>query len=150
MMVAVTALPEAHELVEGVINVRGRTVPVINLARRLELREPPYDLGTRMVLVSLGDRSMAIPVDEVQGVTDVPESSISLPSNLGRHSELLNGIAEMGEEQLLILDPTALFTDEILFRFPEWEEVLSEEASNGSPASAAPVSAPTSSAEAEE
>jgi purine-binding chemotaxis protein CheW len=134
-MVAVTPLPEAHDLVEGVINVRGKTVPVINLSRRLEVREPPYELATRLVIVNFGERSMAVPVHGVEGVREIPEEAISLPTNLGSQTDLLSGVAELDAEQVLVLEPTALFTDDIMFKFPEWDDIFAE----GEPVAPAPV-----------
>ncbi|HVF53495.1 MAG TPA: chemotaxis protein CheW [Actinomycetota bacterium] len=116
-MVAVTPLPEASEIVDGVINVRGKTVPVVNLSRRLGLPPPPYDPDTHLLLLNHGEQLMAVPVDDVLGVRTLPSASLILPANVGPHSELLTGVAEMGEESLLVLDPVALFTEETLHHF---------------------------------
>lgn len=121
-MVAVTPLPEGSELVEGVINLRGKTVPVVNLARRLGLRSPAYHPDTQLVVLTHGEGYMVIPVDGVETVREVPAESLVLPENAGPHSELLTGVAELGEEQLVVLDPVALFTEETMFYFDPGEE----------------------------
>ncbi len=120
-MVAVTPLPEGSELVEGVINLRGKTVPVVNLARRLGLRSPAYHPDTQLVVLTHGPGYMVIPVDGVEMVREVPSESLVLPENAGPHSELLTGVAELGGEQLVVLDPVALFTEETMFYFDPGE-----------------------------
>ncbi len=125
-LVAVTPLPEASDLVEGVINLRGVTVPVVNLARRLGLRSPAYHPDTSLVILTHGEGLMAVPVDTVEEVRNVPSDSIVLPQNAGHHSELLTGIAEMGEDHLLVLDPVALFTEDTMFYFEPGDAGSSE------------------------
>ncbi len=130
-LVAITPLPESSDIVEGVINLRGQTIPVVNLAQRLGLRSPAYHPDTSLVILTHGEGFMAVPVESVNEVRDVPSESIVLPQNAGQHSELLTGVAEMGEEHLIVLDPVALFTEDTMFYFDPGDSGASEEAVPG-------------------
>lgn len=120
-MVAITPLPEAPAVMDGVINLRGRTVPVVSLSRRLGLPPPPYDPESYLLVVGNGRQMLAIPVDEVLDVRPVPEVSLVIPQVAGAEPELLAGVAELGEDQLLVLDPDALFTLETLLAIQKAE-----------------------------
>jgi purine-binding chemotaxis protein CheW len=66
--VSILPLPNAPEAVEGVINVRGTLVPVLDLRRRLRLPAKPVALSDHLVLVRAGDREVAVRVDRAIAV----------------------------------------------------------------------------------
>lgn len=109
-MVAITPVPRADPLVEGVINLRGQMVPIIDLRKYLNFEAPSYGLHTPIILVMLKALAVGLIVDEVIDVSDVPVSRISTPStflpNGLSDAPILEGIAriEQGSAMLLNLE----------------------------------------------
>src|SRR5512135_2832507 len=67
-----TGLPDAPEFIDGVINLRGSVIPVLNLHKRFRLPEPESGRKTRLLTVSIAGQLFALVVDEVTEVTTVP------------------------------------------------------------------------------
>jgi purine-binding chemotaxis protein CheW len=107
-MVTILPLPKAEPPVEGVINVRGKMTPVLDLRRLLRLPVMPYGLHTPILLVSLQNQMTGLIVDEVINVHAVPAQQIAKPSDfLPAHlGELpaLKGIAQIAEGAAMLLD----------------------------------------------
>ena len=74
-MVAVTRAPKAPSYVEGMVNLRGRVIPVIDLRKRCDLRLKPYDLNTQLLIARTNQHAMALMVDVVSEVLTMPASS---------------------------------------------------------------------------
>ena len=76
-LMQVQRVPEGPDYLLGLMNLRGEAVPVLDLARRLNLpAAAPYSLDTPVVLVSLGTLRAGLVVDEVQGVRAVPRAAL--------------------------------------------------------------------------
>ena len=103
-MVAITPMPEASEVVEGVINVRGKVIPVVDVRRRFGLPPKPYDLNTRLLITRWDGRMMALIVDVVSEVLAMPTSNIEPPSEIAPQMERLSAVGKLGDRLLLILD----------------------------------------------
>jgi chemotaxis signal transduction protein len=107
-MVTITPIPHVGSPVEGVINVRGEPVPVINLRRHFGLSEIPLGLHTPVVLVQSGKQTFGLIVDEVTDVISLSHDGISnvadmLPEGMAE-SPILSGIAQIEHETVLLLD----------------------------------------------
>ncbi len=74
-----TGLPDAPDFIDGVINLRGAVIPVLNMHRRFRLPEPETDRDTRLLIVALAGQVFAVAVDEVTEVTTVPVSDLRPP-----------------------------------------------------------------------
>ncbi len=66
--VAITSIPDLHEVFFGVIDYHGEVIPVVNLRKRFLMREKPLSVNDRFVIVFTERRSLALAVDEVEGV----------------------------------------------------------------------------------
>ena len=112
-MVTVTPLLQLDRTVEGVINVQGKAVPVVDMRRHLGLAEARYDRYTPILLIHSGECIVGLVVDEILDVRSLPlEAFIPppevLPKDLGR--PLLSGIWSRSPVTLtLFLDPAYLF-----------------------------------------
>lgn len=98
-MVTIGPLPQVSEVVEGLINVRGESVVVVNLRRQLGLPEIAFDLNTPILLVRVNEHVVGLIVDEVVDVLefsldDAVQSSEILPDGLGEIAVLLGVIQE--------------------------------------------------------
>ncbi len=107
-MVAVSALPQSPAGVRGAVNVHGEIVPVLDLDVRLG--RPPHDPGVdgRLVLARTSRRRVALPVDEVLGVLEVPAGAVAPPPDA--MPAPVAGIAALPDGLLVIYDLDAFLT----------------------------------------
>ncbi len=105
-MQSVTRVPGAPSFVEGVINLRGRVVPVVDLRKRLELSLAEQTQESRIVVVDIGGRDVGVIVDAVTEVLRVPLSVIDPPSSMitNSDSDYLKGIAKLESKLIILLD----------------------------------------------
>ena len=101
-----TPMPKAPAFVEGVLDVRGSLVPVVDLRKRFELHEVPYDDDTRIILVDFQGERLGLIVDEVVGQLEIAIKS------LGRYLKSIRGfggVTILGDGRIcLILDFSSL------------------------------------------
>ena len=102
----VTRVPRAPSFVEGVINLRGKVIPVVDLRRRFGLPTAEHTRATRIVVVEIGDQVVGIIVDSVSEVLRINSSTVEPPSPVvaGIDSEYLHGIAKLPERLVILLD----------------------------------------------
>ena len=102
LKVKVTPLPKTPQFVEGVVNLRGEVIPVIDLRKRFDL-PVVEDKENRIIIVEVGSNVIGLIVDAVK---EVLRSKIqSPPSGLtGASSKLIKGIGNLGERLLIILN----------------------------------------------
>lgn len=103
---ALTAVPRANRVVEGLINLRGQIVTAVDLRRRLEMPERPDDTPGMNVVVRTGDGALSLLVDEIGDVVHVDESTFETPPDTleGVARELIVGAYKLEARLLLILD----------------------------------------------
>lgn len=105
-LVDITRVPRAPSFVDGVINLRGRITPIVNLRRRFgfEPKEPGPE--TRIVIAELEGYPIGIIVDEVTDVLGIPVKNIDPTPELVTtevSKEYLKGVGKVGEKRLIIL-----------------------------------------------
>lgn len=111
-MVAVTRAPKAPMYVEGMINLRGRVIPVVSLRRRCGLLDKVYDLNTQLLIARADGRMMALMVDVVSEVLSIPADCVEPPDQIGADMEHLLAVGKLGDRLILILDPRTLLSDD--------------------------------------
>ncbi|MGA1823969.1 MAG: chemotaxis protein CheW [bacterium] len=112
----ITEVPDMPDFVKGVINLRGKVIPVIDVRTRFSLEPRDYDDRTCIMVVNINDVSIGLVVDTVSEVTDIPESHIEPPPKTGRgvKSRYIKGMGKVGEEVKILLDVNKfLFEDEL-------------------------------------
>jgi purine-binding chemotaxis protein CheW len=130
-MVAITALPEMPPAVQGVINQRGRIVPVLDMRLRLGLSFRPYRLRTPMIVVEANNRPLALVVDQVAAVLTLEPADLELADSLylvGNEGLGGAGLAKVDGRLVPILSVTTLlhFDDHsrlLVATYPEKEEI---------------------------
>ena len=102
----ITEVPRAPQFVEGVINLRGKVIPVIDLRRRFGLTEGEHSRTSRIVVVDVGEHTIGIVVDGVSEVLRIPRSTVEPPSPLVTtvDSGYLRGIAKLEDRLIILLD----------------------------------------------
>jgi purine-binding chemotaxis protein CheW len=104
--VTIHPLPGAPEIVSGVINVRGRIVPVVDLRKRLGLPSRPLRASDHLVLVRLDDQRLAFVVDRALGL----ESAAVGEVQSGIAPSPSSGVAKLAEGLALLCDPGSILT----------------------------------------
>ncbi len=104
-------VPNTPDFIEGVINLRGNVIPVINLKKRFNI--PGQDLAenARTVIVNLRDKQVAFIVDDASEVLAIDEADIQEPPEIiaGVDRKYITGIGKSGDRLLVILDLDLLF-----------------------------------------
>ena len=105
-MVEITRVPQAPHYVEGVINLRGKVIPIVDLRKRFNLEVKEYDKNTRIVVVDIGGNIMGMVVDSVSEVLRLPISTIEPPPEIaaGVNSDYIKGVAKLEDRLLIFLD----------------------------------------------
>lgn len=113
-MQPITFMPNTTGYVKGVINLRGKVVPVIDMRLRFKKEERPYDTRTSIVIVEDGEMTVGLIVDTVKDVRDVSIDQINKsPKSKGQNSSGKNfvcGIMTLDGESAMLLDTTKVLT----------------------------------------
>lgn len=108
----VTKVPGTPFFVEGVINLRGKIVPVIDLRKKLNLDVVEQTAESRIVVVDVVNGQVGVIVDAVTEVLRIPVSSIESSTFIvaGNGSNHMNGIAKIGDKMIVLLDLSAMLS----------------------------------------
>jgi purine-binding chemotaxis protein CheW len=109
----VTAVPQAPSFVEGVINLRGRIIPVVDLRRRFGMMTGQLTKASRIVVCEAAGTRVGLVVDGVSEVLMVPNDAVEQTPEVasGYDANYLRGIAKLGERLVILLDLGGLFGD---------------------------------------
>jgi len=102
--VAVTPLPDAPDIVLGVVNVRGVVLPVVDIRRRFRLPEKNLTPDDRLIIAHSTGRLVALVVDDVTGVIECAEKDITSASAIVPSMEYVEGVARLKDGMILIHD----------------------------------------------
>lgn len=113
-MLEITRIPQAPDFIEGVINLRGQIVPIMDLRKRLALPAKSYDRDTRIMVIQTAGNRLGLIVDSVREVVKVPQDVIEPPSQLTSLVEdsYLRGIAKQEQYLIVLLDVQRLLDDQ--------------------------------------
>ncbi len=102
----ITSVPNAPDFVEGVINLRGRVIPIIDLRKRFGLEQKDHDKSTRIIVVKVDEITVGLVVDEVSEVLRIPKETVEPPPPIvaGVESEYISGVGKLEDRLLILLD----------------------------------------------
>jgi purine-binding chemotaxis protein CheW len=103
-MVAATPLPEAPPWVGGVINFRGRVIPLIDVRSRLGAPRREPDLSTPIIVVETNEVAAGLVVDEVVEVLALRSEAVDPPGRVTASAPAVAGVARQGDRLILVLD----------------------------------------------
>lgn len=109
-MVAVTPLPGAPAPVEGVIVVRGASVPVLDVRARLGLPSRPVADSDYLIVVATALRTVALRVDDVDDVRDLPDHAIESATGMVASAETVAGVVRLDDGLLVVHDADAFLS----------------------------------------
>ena len=109
----ISQIPNMPSYIEGVINLRGKVITVINLSKRFGFEETKVTLESRLLIVELDNTMLALIVEDVSEIISFEDSSIeklsSVISQIGNNS--LKGIGKIDKRLIILLDASKLKTE---------------------------------------
>ncbi len=113
-MEKITLIPNAPYFVEGVINLRGNIIPIIDLKKRFNLEESEGDKNTGIIIAKIEDVDMGIMIDSISKVVSIANSDIQPPPSMlqGIGQRYIKGVGKLEDKLLVVLDLDKLFTNE--------------------------------------
>ncbi|NPV53706.1 MAG: chemotaxis protein CheW [Firmicutes bacterium] len=120
----ITRVPRAPDFIEGIINLRGNVIPVIDLRKRFELPVVEHTRDTRIVVVEIGEHTLGVVVDAVSEVLRIPSDSIEPPSSIvvDVDAQFIEGIARLEERLIILLNMSRLLDKREVDELAEVEE----------------------------
>lgn len=113
-MTEVTRVPNAPSYVEGVINLRGKVIPVIDLRKRLMMNARGHDQDTRIIVVEIENKVIGFVVDKVNEVLRIPQSVTEAPPSMvsGIKSDYITAIGKLTDRLIILLDLDKILSDD--------------------------------------
>lgn len=104
--IQITKVPNAPDFVEGVINLRGRVIPVIDLRTKFNLKKKEQDKNTRIIVVEVEGKVVGFIVDSVREVLRIPTSITEAPPEIvtGVNSEFIQAVAKLDDRLITLLN----------------------------------------------
>jgi purine-binding chemotaxis protein CheW len=103
-MKEIVPVPDAADFVEGVICLRTKVVPVVNLSKKLGMKDDRPDRWARIIVTQLEGHTIGVVVDMVTDVITIDPASISAPDDVLKDAGYLIGVAKIGPRLILIAD----------------------------------------------
>ena len=111
----ITRVPKSPDFVEGVINLRGKVIPIIDLRKRFGLEVKEHDKHTRIIVIEMNNMIVGFVVDAVSEVLRVPADTVEPPPPAvmgGIDSEYISGVGKLEDRLLILLDLDKLLSQE--------------------------------------
>ncbi|MBJ6723743.1 chemotaxis protein CheW [Geomesophilobacter sediminis] len=120
-MTAITHVPNTSHGVEGIINLRGKVIPIISLRSRFGMMPADYDHHTRIMVMDIDGKLMGFVVDGVSEVIRISSAEIQPPPDMvgGADQDFISGVIQHGDHLLLLLQLDKMFAGDDSFNFDE-------------------------------
>jgi purine-binding chemotaxis protein CheW len=128
LMKPITRIPQVPDFIEGLINLRGSVIPIINLRKRFGLPQHEVDEETRTIVVNVHGKTVGCIVDAVTQVMRISRDQIQPPplSFLAISHQYIAGLAHIDERLLIILDIERLFEEQGALATGQWSDTSNE------------------------
>ncbi len=105
-MLQITKVPNAPSFVDGVVNLRGRVIPVIDLRSRLGMNRKEHDKNTRIVVVEVSGNTVGFIVDAVKEVLRIPTNITEAPPEIvsGVNSDFIMAVGKLEDRLITLID----------------------------------------------
>ena len=122
----ITAVPNAPDTIEGVINLRGKIIPVMDLRKRFGQTEIQADKKNRILVVELNNKLVGLIVNAASEVLKIAPSEIEAPGNLFADGEsgYVTGVGKLKGRLIILLDIAKLLHRPEFKRFEEAAELV--------------------------
>ena len=110
----ITEVPDVPEYIKGVINLRGKVIPVVDVRLRFGMKEREYDERTCIIVVHVNNTAVGLIVDSVSEVINIAANDIEAPPqvNKGKGSQYIDGLGKVGQEVKILLEIQRLLYDD--------------------------------------
>ncbi|MCS7175344.1 chemotaxis protein CheW [Pseudothermotoga sp.] len=110
----IVRLPESADYVEGVMNLRGNVIPIINMKKKFSMPETGRSGSAKIIVVNMKDKKVGLLVDQVHEVLTLTDEQIEPPPTGlgGTRANFILGIAKINEELLIILNAEEILSKE--------------------------------------
>ena len=110
----ITKVPKAPDFVEGVINLRGKVIPIIDLRKRFGMATRVHDKDTRIIVIEINNMIVGFVVDSVSEVLRISADTVEPPPPVvaGVESEYIKGVGKLADRLLIMLDLDRLLSRE--------------------------------------
>lgn len=118
---AITEIPELPDYVKGIINLRGKIIPVMDVRTRFKKEAKEYNDRTCIIVVDIRDISIGLIVDNVSEVLTIPEEDIVEPPQMNKafSNRYIKNIGKVGNDVKLLLDCDKLLSEDDLQELSE-------------------------------
>ena len=113
----ITEVPDMPAFIRGVINLRGKVIPVMDVRARFSLPDRDYDDRTCIIVVNIDDTEVGLVVDEVSEVADIPDKNVEPPPKTGKGAggQYIQGMGKINNAVKILLDVhKLLFSEEMM------------------------------------
>lgn len=125
-MQPITAVPEVEDYIKGLINLRGKIIPVIDIRVRFKMEPLEYTDRTCIIVINVKSMVIGVIVEKIAEVVTITDDDIVPPPTLGRRDSEQNkyvyGLARIGDSIKLLLDPEKLVKDADIEALEELQE----------------------------
>lgn len=106
-------VPNSPLSVEGMINLRGRVEPIVNLRKKFNLEAKKFDENTKIILVNVNEISVGFIVDDVSEIIRIDDENIEPSPNIitGHHKKYIKEVGKIDERMIIILDLGLILSD---------------------------------------
>lgn len=110
----ITPLPQSLDFIEGVINLRGEVIPVVDLRKRFRLPNAEKSDQSRIIIVEIDENQIGLIVDSVTEVLHLNSSAVVPPPSrlAGTRTEFISGVGKIGERLIIILELDKILSTE--------------------------------------
>jgi len=127
-MPTITKMPNVLQYVEGIINLRGKVIPIISMRKRFGLAENDNSSQTRIIIMDVAGGLIGFIVDGVSEVIRIHSSEIQPPPSMvlsgGIGQEFITGVFNHAERLLIIMDVDRMFSNDELDSFGDGDAVV--------------------------
>jgi purine-binding chemotaxis protein CheW len=105
-MMQITKVPNSPDFIDGVVNIRGKVIPVVNLRTKLGMPRKEHDSMTRIIVVEVMKKTIGFLVDAVHEVLRIPANITEAPPELvaGINSEYIKAVGKLEDRLLILID----------------------------------------------
>jgi len=112
--VEITPLPNAPEVIHGLVNMQGEIIYVVNTRKALGLPDREIDLSDQFIIARASGRFVALITDEVSGVKEFRGNEIKVTEDLSSHSWCIYGFAKTEDDVIVILDLDCMLSRDLI------------------------------------
>ncbi len=112
-MIDITPVPRAPSFVEGIINMRGRVIPIVDLRKKLGMSSGPVTDQMRIIVIFINEKRIGFIVDNVEEVIRINEDAIDVaPGTKHTFDNYVAGVARTEKGMIIMLDIMNIFSDQ--------------------------------------